>query len=298
MSWSRTLHFRRISLSSVVLAGALATGASGQTQGVCFDADLGPWSPIEGTHTQTGEPAGPPSESLDSLFYSFLPRVMLTGADFSSAPDDWFGVEVPAGALSVPKPFRSWRRAGDSLWIRLSDGFTGTNSAMARTGDGWVGILRASSDNGGVQLYQRSIELRPADCRSPPPALASDDVPAPHSIPSGSGGDLVLERPVPEEYRLVAVRSMHQVVGIDPTGYWAGAETVLVRLNADDLVAEIHVGYPEGFDGATLRDGLLGDFGIGARGLSGPSWWNRSTRTFLSVEGRVAVQMIAPRLRP
>ena len=129
---------------ATLFAIALATApASGQLSGRCFDATLGPWSPIEGTHRQDGPPAPPPDPS-GSLVYAFPPRVLLTALPPRSnrGSEEWRRVDVPEGALPVPKPFQSWRAAEDSLWIFLNDGFANTLSALARAPDGWVGILR------------------------------------------------------------------------------------------------------------------------------------------------------------
>lgn len=283
-----------ICATTLVLA---AKPALGQLSGRCFDATLGTWSRIEGTHRLAGDPAPPPDQSLDSLLYAFPPRLLLSDLPPRRGGEDWRRVEVPDGALPVPKPFQRWRVDGDSLQIFLGDGFTSASSTLRRDQGRWHGILRTRSDNMGTQLYSRPIELRETACASPPPALASADVPAPRMVPSSSGPPIVLAQPVPEVYAVQPLRRLEWVVGPRLSGYWAGSDSVFVRRNRDGLVSQIDIRYPEGFDATALEDGLRAEFGSGRPDAPWLSWWNRSTRASLQAGGRVRVLLIDPRMR-
>ena len=296
-------------LSLVVLVGlVLGTApASGQLSGRCFDATLGPWSPIEGTHTLDGPPVPPPDQS-SFLGYEFPPRVLLTALPLRRGSEEWRRVDVPEGALPVARPFRNWRATEDSLWISLSDRFTSTLSVLVRAPDRWAGILRNSSDNVGTQLYSRPIELQEADCQSPPPVPASGDTPAPRVVPSSSGPPIALAELLPDVYevRLSQSRfsSAEWVVDPAPSGYWVGTDSVRVGRNRDGLVSEIDVRYPEGFDPTALRSGLLAEFGsgravtIGGSSVDRLSWQNGSTRASLLIGGGlVRVLLIDPRMQ-
>ena len=276
----------------------MASEAEAQLANHCFDAELGGWSPIEGTHLGDGAPVGPPSESADSMFYAFPPRVLFT----DEAPPRGGGrgvyrLDIPARALQVPKPFRWWTLQGDSLLVGLGDGFTSVAAVLRRSDDGWVGLLRNRSDNVGGQLYERPIVLRETDCDSEPPVLASSDAPAPRSVPSSTGPPLQLGRPMPSDYSTEPVRSFLVVRGLEPAGHWAGSDSVLVQVNADGLISHIEVRYPEGFDSGPLEAELIAGFGPGRADSPWPAWWNRTTRSSLQVGSRVRVMLIDPRMR-
>ena len=226
----------------VLVVVLMVSEAEAQLANHCFDADLGGWSPIEGTHVGDGPPLDPPSESADSMFYAFPPRVLFTDeAPPRRGGPGVYRLDVPARALQVPKPFRWWTLQGDSLSIALGDGFTSVAAVLRRSKDRWVGLLRNRSDNVGRQLYERPIVLREADCDSEPPVLASSDVPAPRSVPSSTGPPLQLGRPIPSDYSTEPVRSFLVVHGLEPAGHWAGSDSLLVQVNADGLISHIEV---------------------------------------------------------
>lgn len=276
----------------------MASESAAQLANRCFDANLGEWSPIEGTHLADGPPAGPPSESPDSMFYAFPPRVLLTDEPPPRMDgSDIYRLDVPPEALQVPKPFRWWSLQGDSLSVGLGDGFTSVTGVLRRSGHAWVGSLRNWSDNGGTQLYERRIELRRVDCASEPPVLASLDPPAPRSVPSTTGPPLQLGRPVPSDYVTEPVRSMFVVRGLQAPAPWAGSDSIFVRLNSDGLISHIELRFPEGFDSEPLESELLATFGSGRVDAPWPAWWNRTTRSSLQVGGRVRVLLIDPRMR-
>ena len=263
----------------------------------CLDADLGPWQPIEGTHSAPGTPQGPPSETDDSLFYAFPPRIHLTEALASTGRPGVFRLDVPANALQVPKPYRSWRTSDGTLFIALGDGFTGVAAALTSMSAAWEGDLRMWSDNFGTQLYSRRLVLRPVECTSDPPIPASADLAAPRAVPSATGSALALGEPIPDGYEARSVRSQLWLVGFRPTGYWAGSDSVFVRTNRDGLISDIEVRYPTGFDAALLEAGLLSDYGPGRPDASRLVWWNRTTRARLWVDGRPSVLLVDPRMR-
>lgn len=273
--------------------------AHAQLAGECFDARLGQWSAIAGTHTLSGDPSPPPDQSRDSVYYAFPPRILLTDSVSSEDPNLWFRVEVPEGALPVPKSYQVWRREGDSVRIVLSDGFSSVRSVLVAEDDRWAGTLRTRSDNVGRQLYKRSIELRRVDCESAPPIAASAQVPAPRRVQGQSGGDLELGSPVPPGYTLgpVSERSGFEAVEhFVPAGYWVGAMSVHVRRTTDGRIAQIYVRYPEEFDYSALQAGLVADFGPGRDGAPWLSWENRSTRSFLQTDNLGRVVLYDPRL--
>lgn len=276
----------------------LTSETAAQLSGRCFDADLGGWSPIAGTHLVDGPPVGPPSESADSMFYAFPPRVLFT--DEAPSRMDRSGayrLDIPEQALQVPKPFRWWTLQGDSLSVGLSDGFTSVTASLRRSNDGWEGLLRTRSDNMGTQRYERLIVLRGVDCDSEPPVLASSDAAAPRSVPSSTGPPLELARPVPSDYMTEPVRSFLLVQGLEAAGPWAGSDSVLVRVNRDGLISRIELRYPQGFDAGPLEAELLAEYGPGRPDSSWPVWWNRTTRSSLQVGSRVRLRMIDPRMR-
>jgi len=282
----------------VVALLVLAAKADGQLVDRCFDAELGAWSPIEGTHVGDGDPVGPPSEGPDSVSYAFPPRVLLTGeAPVRDGRSRAYRLDVPPGALEVPKPHRSWWLDGDTLSIRLADGLTGTDAALLRSNDGWVGSLRNRSDMLGTQLYARPIVLREADCDTDPPVPASSDAPAPRSVPAGTGPGLELARPVPPDYSTRPVRSFLLVSGLEPAGVWAGSDSVFVRVNSDGLVSDIEIRYPEGFDPGPLGVELVEEFGSGRDDAPWLAWRNRTTRALLQVGRRARVLLTDPRMR-
>lgn len=267
-----------------------------QLAGQCLDSELAPWRPIEGSHLGPGAPQGPPSETNDSLFYAFPPRLELTSVALPRG-ENWRQVRVPTNALQVPKPYRSWRTAGDTLVIALSDDFTGVIGSLTPTSDGWVGELRMRSDNLGSQLYSRGVVLRPVDCESEPPIPASADAPAPRAIPSAAGPALTLGEPVPEGYEARRVRAGFWLADFRTAGYWSGSDSVFVRTNPDGLVSDIVVRYPAGFDASILEAGLIREHGPGRPDPSVPTWWNRTTRAYLSLGQRPSVRLIDPRMR-
>lgn len=284
--------------TAVVMVLLLTSETAAQLSGRCFDADLGGWSPIEGTHQGDRPPVGPPSQSPDSMSYVFPPRVLFTDEVPSRmSGSDGYRVDIPPQAIQVPKPFRWWTLLGDSLSVGLSSGFTGVTAVLRRSQDGWDGLLRNWSDNMGTQLYERPIVLREVDCDSEPPMLASSDAAAPRSVPSSTGPPLELARPVPSDYMTEPVRSFLVVQGLEAAGSWAGSDSVLVSVNSDGLISHIELRYPEGFDAGPLEAELLAEFGPGRTDSSWRAWWNRTTRSSLQLGSRVRVLMIDPRMR-
>jgi hypothetical protein len=290
----------RLLIVSFVAFGTVllcSTSAAAQLSGSCFDATMGSWSPIVGTHSGDRPPARAPDQSGDSMFYAFPPRILLSADSPRGGGDGWSRVEVPQGALPVPKPFMGWRAEEDSLWVGMGDGFTSTSSALARGQDAWEGVLRTRSDNLGSQLYSRPITLRETDCESPPPVPASADAPAPRVVLSSAGPHIALGETVPDVYQLQPVRSFEMVMGLVLDSYWVGSDSVLIHRNEDGLISEIDIRYPEGFDPSALRAGLLEEFGPGQPDAPWLSWWNRSTRSILQTGGRIRVLLIDPRMR-
>lgn len=288
---------RKAALLWLVTACAGAAPDSRQLANQCLDAELGPWRPIDGTHLGPGAPRGPPSATEDSLFYAFPPRVHLTDSVASGGGAGLYRVDVPANALQVPKPYRSWRTSGDTLFMWFGDGFTSVNAALTPRSGAWEGDLRMRSDNLGTQLYMRRLGLRLVDCGSDPPIPASADPAAPRAVPSATGPALVLGEVIPHGYENMTVRWYAWLVDFRPSGYWAGSDSVFVRTNHDGLISDIDVRYPVGFNTKRLEAGLLADFGPGRPDPSRLRWWNRTTRSSLGLGRRPSVSLIDPRMR-
>lgn len=284
--------------TALLMILVLTSETEAQLAGRCFDADLGGWSAIEGTHLVDGPPVGPPNESPDSMSFAFPPRVLFTDeAPARMGGSEGYRLDVPSEALQVPKPFRWWTLQGDSLSVGLASRFTGVTAVLGPSQDGWEGRLRNWSDNRGTQLYERPIVLREVDCASEPPVLASSDAAAPRSVPSSNGPPLQLARPVPSDYMTEPVRSFLVVQGLQAAGPWAGSDSVLVGVNNDGLIFHIELRYPEGFDAGPLQTELLAEFGPGRTDSPWPAWWNRTTRSSLQLGSRVRVLMIDPLMR-
>jgi hypothetical protein len=281
------------------LAIAVGAGQVAAQAGTCYDATLGPWTPIEGSARTQEARRPPPDESSDSLSYLFPPRILLSERPVERGTEERFVIVVPEDALTVPKSSLAWRIDGDSLGVWVMDWTSGVRGWASRTDGGWSGTLESWSHQLGLQRYSRAIRLDAVDCATPPPVPSVADRPAPRAIPSVSGPSLRLGEPVPEGYELRPVRLFEMVLDLEPAGYWAGADSVFVIRNARGLVEQIEVRYPPGFEGLELRDGLLDEFGPGEADRFWASWENRTTRAALQLarsEGRTRVILIDPRM--
>lgn len=289
----------RAATVSAVLVLGMPPMALAQS-GACYDVALGPWSSIEGTASTPEQHRPPPDESPDSLSYLFPPRIRLTDEPARSGRQGSLSMVVPAGALPVPKSHLMWERIDtDRIRVSAEDWTSGVRGWLTGSEDRWSGTLQSWSHQLGLERYDRPIRLDLVDCATPPPVPASADPPAPRAVPSASGPPLRLGEPVPEGYELRPVRSFELVANLDPGGYWAGADSVLVVRNEDERVKWIEVRYPQGFEGAALRGGLFGDFGQGVADRPWASWENRTTRGYLQLarsEGRTRVILIDPRM--
>lgn len=275
----------RHGLRAIVLLLVVAPAGQAQLAGRCYDSSFEPWEPIEGTHTLDAEPPAPPSAEHDTRL--FPPRLLFGVEPVQRAPD-WNRVEIPEGALPLPRPFRSWRLEGDTLRIGLTDGFSGVRGWFVERDGGWQGSIETVTDHGGSQRFRRSAALEEAACDSPPPVPASADPPAPRSVLAIGGPPLEVGRRVPEPYGIdpdPRVGNGGWLMGFEPGGYWSGAERFLVFLDADAIVWRIEVRYPEGFDASQVARGLVQDFGTGVPDAPWLSWSNHSTRAFLQESG-------------
>lgn len=266
--------------------------ARAQLAGRCFDSSFGPWEPIEGTHTLPSDPPPPPGPEHETQL--FPPRLLLDGRPFHR-DRRWNRVEVPDGALPVPRPYRIWRLEADTLRVSLTDGFTGSRGRFVIEGERWTGTVEYAIDNGGVQRYDRDAALVEVDCTSEPPIPASADPPSPRAVPGDSGPPLELGEPLPEIYRVTLdprFRAGGPVIGFVPAGVWDGADLVRVHFGPDDRISEIELIYPEGFSMDDLAEALIGEFGAGDPASSWLMWRNHSTRTFLRRSGRPDVVLL------
>jgi hypothetical protein len=129
---------------------------------MCYEVLLGEWQQFLGT-TAPAWPAEPPPP-LDpaaprSLDHTLPPRIGL-GADSVRGglqlvvPPDWH----------VQHRIRSWRQQGDSMFVALSTGFTGTQARFARAGTAWRGWRRLFSDAGVPPPNFQPVELIPTPC--------------------------------------------------------------------------------------------------------------------------------------
>ncbi len=277
---------------ALALSAVLASDASAQLVDGCFDSTLGPWAPIEGTHTLDTEPREPPSAEYDTQL--FPPRLLFDGRPIDRARG-WNRLEVPEGALPVPRRYRSWRMDGDTLRLSLSDGFFGVRGQFVNEEAVWRGTLETVTDQGGAQRFRRDAVLRRVDCGSPPPVPASSDPLAPRTVPAAGGPPLSVGRPVPAAYAIdpdPRVGEGGWLTGFEPAGEWAAAERILLTLGADSLVARIEVRYAEGFETGELARRLVEEFGPGQPDAPWLSWSNHSTRAFFQESGDPRVVLV------
>jgi hypothetical protein len=272
-----------IRLYVVVTATLLPTASYAQVQVGCFDVSLGNWTPVESTH-EVNLPRPPrPDVSGDSVIYSIPPRIRLHGEPARGSAR-WFLVTVPENSLQVPHSFLSWSGTPDSLRIVLSTGFAGTRSTLRPTSDGWTGTSRTFSDIVGLLRYERPITLHRVDCESEPPVPASVDKRLPRSVELQAHSPLVLGEPVPARALAHPRRSGAKTLEVKPSGMWAGPDTVIVRVNRQDVVFHIEMRYSRGFDLSPLVQELSSKFGSGdaVPGTESFFWHNRTTTMFVS----------------
>lgn len=280
-----------------VLAAAMVVvfvpyGVSAQLVDRCFDSQLEPWAPIEGTHTLDTEPRDPPSAEYDTQL--FPPRLLFDGRPIDRAPE-WRRIEIPEGALPVPRRYRSWKLDGDTLRLALTDGLSGVRGWFVEAAGVWQGTLETVTDHGGSQRFRRDARLVGADCGSPPPVPASSDPPAPRTVPAIDGPSLSVGRRVPDVYTLdpdPRVGAGGWLMGFEPAGDWGGAERILVTLGVDSLVARFEMRYAEGFDTGALARHLVAEFGPGRPDAPWLTWSNHSTRSFFQESGSPRVVFI------
>ncbi len=254
-----------------------AWSATAQLPGMCLDAELGPWHPVEESRANPLLHRPPPDVSADSLFYTTPLRVELTSQEAPGGSA--YVVEIPDNALSTPHSQRAWWVRADSLFLSFSTGFVGVRIRSRRVGDEWVGSLRMDSDVEGFLRYERGIRLRAADCSSPPPARAADDRRLPRIVELDNGISLELAKPLPSTLETEVRRSGHLTVLAQPSGRFLGADTVIVRVTRAGVVASIALRYRFTFDVEDLMQRLGNDFGMGKRfeRARGVVWRNRST---------------------
>jgi len=263
----------------------------------CFDVSLGDWAPVESTYVVDSPRPPRPDESRDSVVYSIPPRLRLQGERVRGSARR-FLVTVPENSLQVPHSFLSWRGTSDSLRIVLSTGFAGTTSTLHPTSDGWSGTSRTFSDVVGLLRYERPITLRRVDCDSEPPVPASADKRLPRSVELRDHSPLVLGQSVPAGALAHPQRSGAKTLEVKPSGMWAVADTVLVRVDDQDVVFHIEMRYSGGFDLSPLVQELAGEFGAGddLRGTNSFFWHNRTTTMFIDTgRSRPRVVIFDPR---
>lgn len=276
-----------LALTPCVLSAQLPVG--------CFDTTLGPWVAVEASYTNGLGRSPPPDQSPDSVGAIIPSRLRLDDAPFARSTRDAKLVSVPANVLQVPHPFRFWRHEGDSLFLTFSNRYSGTNSTLGASDGRWRGLARTFTDVGGSLVYERPIVLEPVDCQTPPREPASLDPNLRRGIDLADGVELVLGRPLPSGVRLEPRRSGAFTALVQAAGVWAGHDTVVVRVDSDDIVHHIELRYPVGFD---LSDALYSlssvqapnrDQGTQAR------WINRTTRITLSLGRRPRLVFLDPR---
>lgn len=274
-----------IRLYAVVIASVLPTAVCGQVQVGCFDVSLGDWTPVEST-AEAGLPRPPrPDVSGDSVVYSMPPRLRLH-SEPSQGSDRSFLVTVPESSLQVPHSFLSWSGTPDSLTIVLSTRYAGTISKLRATSDGWTGTSRTFSDVIGLLRYERPVTLHRVDCDSEPSVPASADKQLPRSVELQDHSPLVLGQPLPAGVVHHPLQSSRvRTLEVEPAGMWAGADTVIVRLNDQDTVYRIEVRYSRGFDLSPLVRDLASKFGLSDDQPGTSSFWeNRTTTMFVRTD--------------
>ena len=278
--WDMRLKIMGVGL--IVGASFLPGRAQAQVAAGCFDVSLGEWSPIDSTHVVDLPRPSPPDQSGDSVSYLIPPRLRLHDDRTARRSAEAFLVSVPPNALQVPHPFLSWTGASDSLRIALSTGYSGTISTLYPTTDGWTGSARTFSDVRGVLRYERPMTLHRVACESEPPVPASADRPLPRSVELREHETLALGQPLPSGAVAQPRRSGAKTLEVEVAGIWAGADTVVVRIDEKGVVFHIEMRYPDGFDLSPLMQALLHEFGAGRtlREASSTRWRNRTTIMF------------------
>ena len=285
----------------VVLLAACHPTAAQARQNACYDISVGPWAPIDSTHTAPLPRPPAPDVSADSMFYSLPSRVQLDmAAPYPGAPVEAHLLRVPSDALQVPHSLLMWQTHGDSLVLSISTGFAGTVSRVSRTGLNWVGWARTFSDVGGLLRYRRPIRLDRVDCDTPPPIPASADPPLLRGFEFEGIGLLQLGDSLPTTVNVVPRRSGAVTLLVEAKGLWAGADTVVARLSPSGHLQHIELRYPEGRDLTAAAQAVQERYGPGQAPLdsSGFYWRNRTTELFVTPKGgRPRVMVLDPRGR-
>lgn len=163
-------RLRRACLLALCVVGS-PTGANAQAS-ECYDAEFGPWRPVPSESEVRSMPL--PTESGDSLVYSFPPRVRLNAGGT---------IVVPEGALPTMHSRTRWALVDSVMEFSLSmDHYAGLYGEMVRTAQGWTGTAKTTSHLIGLQRYEQSLVLSRVDCDSPPPVPASADVDLPLQV--------------------------------------------------------------------------------------------------------------------
>lgn len=134
----------------------------------------------------------------------------------------------------------------------------------------------------GLLRYERPIMLRRVDCESRPPVPASADKRLAREIELRGYPVLALGERVPEGPVLHERRSSAKTTAVEPSGKWAGADTVVVRVAENGVVFHIELRYPDGFDLSPIVEQMVAEFGSEYdRPWISSYYWNNRTTTML-----------------
>lgn len=270
-----------VTVICVALASASAVRAQQESLG-CFDVSLGSWSPIEGSHTVPDAPLpGPPDTSPDSTSLTLPSRIELSAAPSVRPMEGLTRVLVPSNTLPTPHAFQSWTFRADTLIVAFSTGFTGTRSRLTELGLSWSGVTETFSDQHGYLRYRRPIRLDPVSCDAAPRQPASLDPPLLRRVDLASGQTLALHEPLPPGVDLHPRRTGAWTADVAVSGFLAGHDTVVVRLDDGRVVHHIELRYPEGFDIGPIAERLRGAFPSAEPYRSSLRWLNRTTSVIL-----------------
>lgn len=260
------VKLRRACATALCVASS-PTGADAQA-GECYDAEYGPWRPVPSEVEVRSMPF--PSESGDSLVYSFPPRVRL---------DAGGTIAVPDGALPTMHSRTRWTLVDSVMEFSLSmDGYAGLHGQMVPRGQGWSGTARTTSHIIGLQRYQQRVDLSRVDCDSPPPVPASADVDLPLEVRVDGRGTFAIGHTTEDSRRRIPLAPAEAL------GVYEGAQELLISRADDGTIEVIEIHFGEG-GAQKVMQRLAALFG--SREGSFKLWSNRSGSIMGPAEGNI-----------
>ena len=257
---------------SSVAALALSCPLSAQVA-ACYDAEVGPWTPVPG---EINQELPPPDTTADSLLYAFPPRIEI---------EENGTLRVPEGALRTAHDRLSWRSPReDSLIVHLGwKAYAGVNTQLLIDDEGWWGESRTWAHTPGQRRYSQPIRLRRVDCASVPPVRADEDRWVPLELELRSGMKIL----VGGRSHLEDGRHELDLIELGARGDYAGASLAQLWVESGRVVrARMH------FEEAALSSAVARIFDSEDRSEIGLMRSNRSG-TVLYSEGAPWIAILA-----